>query len=318
MSNYQRIIPVTENKDSSINQEIQKFLPSPFMTLIKHPYRSLRQMIDPLIKFLKKINDYTLVNYKSEFSSFVPGSAGASRAIKRFTKNEINGIFQVLERLINTNPNIKGLTIISFEEYLSIKKCKISIEKSGQIFKDFGTNKHKPLHKVYDFLSTRELFNVLEIGIGTNNKNIVSYMPGEIKPGSSLRSFDALFIQANIFGADFDRSILFSNDSIKTQFVDQLNYQSLVELFPNIKFDLIIDDGFHSPRANINTLMFALQRLEKEGILVIEDVSPKTFTQWNLVSALLQPFYNLYYIEEDNYNYIIIEQSNYSETKTIN
>jgi hypothetical protein len=53
--------------------------------------------------------------------------------------------------------------------------------------------------------------------------------------------------------------------------------------------DRDIDDGLHSPNANLATLVFGLSRLNMEGCLVIEDISPDAVPLWQIVSAALLP-----------------------------
>jgi len=166
-----------------------------------------------------------------------------------------------------------------------------------------------PLHEVYDFLATKKINNILEIGIGSNNKKILSYMPSNIKPGSSLFSFRSIFPNAKIYGADYDTSILFTENRITTEFVNQLDVHSMTKLFQDTVFDLIIDDGFHSARANINSIILATNRLTKGGILVIEDVNPDSIQIWNVVQVLIESDFQLHFITENNYSFIIIEKN---------
>lgn len=102
--------------------------------------------------------------------------------------------------------------------------------------------------------------NILEIGIGTNNTDIISNMGKEGTQGASLRAFRDYFKSANIFGADFDKRILFKEKSISTMYVDQTDPESLDKLFIRInkKFDLIIDDGLHAIHTNLNTVIAGL------------------------------------------------------------
>ena len=41
------------------------------------------------------------------------------------------------------------------------------------------------------------------------------------------------------------------------------------------KFDLIIDDGLHSPLANLNTIEFGLSHVNIGGWVVVEDILPR-------------------------------------------
>ena len=53
---------------------------------------------------------------------------------------------------------------------------------------------------------------MFELGIGTNNKELLSHMQSEFKPGSSLRAWQEYFPNANIYGADIDSDIIFSTN----------------------------------------------------------------------------------------------------------
>ena len=95
------------------------------------------------------------------------------------------------------------------------------------------------------------------------------------KPGASLRMWKDYFPNANIYGADIDRDILFNEDRINTYYVDQLNTESIKSMWKDIglnNFDIIIDDGLHEVNANLNFFFNSFDKLKKNGIYVIEDV----------------------------------------------
>lgn len=116
--------------------------------------------------------------------------------------------------------------------------------------------------------------NVFEVGLGTNNPNLTSSMGVLGTPGASLRMWKDYFPNANIFGADIDKDILFQEDRIKTFYVDQTSKDSIFELWKDIdcEFDIMIDDGFHDPDANITFYESSKHKLIKGGIYIIEDV----------------------------------------------
>ena len=104
------------------------------------------------------------------------------------------------------------------------------------------------------FNKKNQIKNFLEIGLGTNNKNIVSNMGPKGVPLASLRAWRDYFVNANIYGADIDKNILKNEDRIKTYYVDQTDPSAINDLFKNIgnvKFDVILDDGLHLFEANI-------------------------------------------------------------------
>ena len=121
-----------------------------------------------------------------------------------------------------------------------------------------------------------DIINVFELGLGTNYTDVLSSMgPGGI-PGASLRGWKRFFINANIYGADIDKRILFNEDRIKTYYVDSTNVNTINELWKNsdlnIQFDIIIDDGLHTLNSNILFLENSFYKLKKNGIYIIEDV----------------------------------------------
>jgi len=116
--------------------------------------------------------------------------------------------------------------------------------------------------------------HMLEIGIGTNNPDVVSNMGEAGTPGASLRAWQMFLTQARIHGADIDRDILFDDDRIRCHWVDQLSIASLNQLASVIQapLDLIIDDGLHSIQANLQTLQMALGCIRPQGWIFIEDI----------------------------------------------
>jgi len=104
-----------------------------------------------------------------------------------------------------------------------------------------------------------------------------------------------------IFGADIDREILINEEAINTFFVDQIDYETLVVLEAQIgqKLDLIIDDGLHSPEANVNVLRFAMTALNKNGWIVIEDINFSALPIWQTISYLILRDFKVYLIDND-------------------
>jgi hypothetical protein len=184
-------------------------------------------------------------------------------------------------------------------DYFKNDCCKIlnnESEKLKTIFTKNGSDKSTAHNYqiVYSYilnkLGVNSELNILEIGLGTNNPNLVSTMTEKGIPGASLFSFREYLPNAKIYGGDIDTNILFESERIKTSYVDQLNidtYTDMLHAFGNIKFDLIIDDGLHSIAANFNTLLFALNNLNDNGWLVIEDIH--IIGNWKIIDSLIKP-----------------------------
>lgn len=125
--------------------------------------------------------------------------------------------------------------------------------------------------------------NFFELGLGTNNLDVPSNMGSNGKPGASLYAFKEYFKNANIYGADIDKRILFQDDGIETYYVDQTNLDEVETLwsnFKNLKFDIMIDDGLHEYSANITFFENSIRMLNDGGIYIIEDVTNDDFNKF--------------------------------------
>jgi len=158
------------------------------------------------------------------------------------------------------------------------------------LFDTYGSDKatSNEYHKFYSIVFEQPIENIFEIGLGSNNTSVASNMGQAGRPGASLRSFRDFADNINVFGADVDRNILFSDTRIQTRFVDQLNPDSFAELLDWLPpLDLFIDDGLHSFPANLNSLIFGLQVVKPGGWIVVEDINPITFPLWQVVAELI-------------------------------
>ena len=126
---------------------------------------------------------------------------------------------------------------------------------------------------------------IFELGLGTNNINIPSNMGINGSPGASLRGWKEFFVNSDIFGADIDRDILFSEERIKSYYCDQTSPSSIMDMWDHTdlikNFDIIIEDGLHTFDANICFLDNSIHKLGKKGIYIIEDVVIKDIEKYN-------------------------------------
>lgn len=180
---------------------------------------------------------------------------------------------------------------ISIEDYGNGE----SPDTIGELLDRYGSDKHgheytKVYARILKEISQKASPAILEIGLGTNNPDFISSMTAAGHPGASVRAFRDYVPQAQIFGADLDTDILFSDERIKTAKVDQTDptsFDQMWDSFGNPHFDLVIDDGLHSTEANINTFMFATRALKVGGYLVVEDIPERTTHVWQCVSRML-------------------------------
>lgn len=206
--------------------------------------------LDSKIDLILKNKDYLHLLYETHE---INSNAAASNICKDYDTG-------VLDVLCNKYGSDKGITI-------KINNCNM-----------FPWYPHT-YTKVYEMLFKDiryDVKSVFECGIGTNNENIASNMTSSGKPGASLRMWRDYFQNAIIWGGDIDRDILFSEERIRTGYIDQTSKESIDRFFSDSgieKFDIIIDDGLHTYEAAASLFDTAFQYLSANGFYIIEDLS---------------------------------------------
>ena len=244
----------------------------------------------------------TSLNILETFPGFVANGWGLYKTRAPLTVQAINQTIPALEKLASYNQkhSIEVESIESFSVETSstdgAKELKTLLTAYGS---DKGTTHN--YHLAYDRLigNPAGIAKIFEIGLGTNNVDVVSTMGSGGKPGDSLRAFRDYCPSAQIIGADFDKRILFAEDRIQTFFVDQTDVETFAPLGQAIgcNFDLMIDDGLHAPNANLHSLNFFLPRIKVGGWAVVEDIAPPTETIWKLVATILPTSYKCHLVQ---------------------
>ena len=126
-------------------------------------------------------------------------------------------------------------------------------------------------HTVYgpEFDTLRnEPINILEVGVFK---------------GDSIKAWLEFFPNANIYGIDIFKRVkpedikVLNDDRVKYLKCDSTNIavrDQIKKQWPRIRFDIIIDDGLHTPDANAKTLHNLFPLLKKNGSFYVEDVWP--------------------------------------------
>jgi hypothetical protein len=237
---------------------------------------------------------YRIVN---ELPVFTPFSWGSWSDRARLTLLAANQTFPLLARLIAETRQPDLLNPAPIESFCDDSASKNAASRLRELFNKYGSDKSHTHHYEYVYGSILKnpaaVSSILEIGLGTNNPDVVSHMGVAGRPGASLRAFRDFLPNATIYGADLDTRILFQEDRIKTFFVDQTDPASFEALGKEIGeyLDLIIDDGLHSPNANLAVLLFALKKLKPGGRFVAEDIPDRALPVWQVVSALMPAEY---------------------------
>jgi hypothetical protein len=156
---------------------------------------------------------------------------------------------------------------------------------------------------------------ISEIGLGTNNLDVPSNMGFTGSPGASCRAFRDYDPNIWVYGGDVDRRILFSDDRINTQYVNQLDLDSLCSYMLLTKPHILIDDGLHTPRANFNVLAAALEYKASSGDelsefwLIIEDIatSDHITSFWLSVLSILPSYVSPWLLKTRSSSMLVIK-----------
>ena len=267
------------------------------MKYIAKKLRSLKKRL-----FLKKD-----INVKKVYPIFVPRGKGTSNQLKSITNLSINTIFPSINTLSEHFLD-KKLIIKNIEDIKLSNEEKDTAKKLEEMFIHFGSDKSTKhnYHLLYGKLlaKPKEISKILEIGLGTNNIDVLGNMGIDAKPGASIKAFKKICQNASIYGADIDERILFNEKRINTAKVDQLSQDSLRNLGKKFgdNFDLIIDDGLHAVLANVNTISVLLSQLKKGGSIAVEDIHHETLCIWELIYKLIpnQKFDSRMYVDKSN------------------
>jgi len=143
----------------------------------------------------------------------------------------------------------------------------------GKLFNKYGcdkTQKHqyeKIYQPVLEKLKDKEI-NILEVGVFN---------------GHSTEAFHEYMPKANLYGIDiFTRTKAEDLPCYKKDRTQYLRASSIepsvtrqfMAKFNDVKFDIIIDDGLHTPNANKLTFRYLSPLLKQGGHFFIEDVFP--------------------------------------------
>ena len=268
-----------------------------FNTLLEIVGHAVTQHEDVRVTIQKIVNNQqsvaermTLVGIDEVFPIFSPKSGGTSVMRAEATVEAINQSFRLMASLIQSL-NSSLLTISEIESSFQTEEQKNRTSMLEFVLNKYGSDKASThaYHHFYAnaFEDPTTVDHVLEIGLGTNNIDVLSSMGPQGKPGASLRAFRDFFPKAEMHGCDVDARILFSEERINTFRVDQTKPDSFYLLPQEVYYDLMIDDGLHSPHANLASLTFFLSKIKKGGWAVIEDIGIEALPIWQVVAEIL-------------------------------
>lgn len=152
-----------------------------------------------------------------------------------------------------------------------------------QLFDKHGCDKgskhkyHTIYESIFEPLRDKEI-NILEIGVFN---------------GESLKVWLDYFPNANIYGIDLFSRVAMEDvqvlneercQAIKGDSTNIATAELVKKQWPDVKFDIIIDDALHQPEANAKTMHNFFPLLKENGMYSIEDVWPLDIMnskEWN-------------------------------------
>jgi hypothetical protein len=236
----------------------------------RHPVGDLKNWLKkfpPIVKIKRRIwagfdpaNGTTTLNVLSTFPLYAPNSAGRYKDRAALTLQTINQVFPFLcalsERLNGRLTEVEDIAGIPKTE--QEKQAVSTLKERLDFYGSDKANSHNYHHLYGSILSDRhKVQNVFEIGLGTNNVDVVSNMGAAGRPGASLRAFRDFCPNANIFGADVDKRILRKDGWVVVEDInrDALDFwQVVAALLPSrYRSKLYSAEG---------AIVFAVQRLD--------------------------------------------------------
>lgn len=283
-----------------------------YSTMSSQGLKLIRKLWRKVKSLLRLVMNYevrkTLSNLQEDFPFFAPSSAGTYKQIAPLIKEGIN---QLVPNLVLVTNNVSESIKIQNTESLTSPENEVLAAELKNLCNFYGTEKPLPLYLLYaNILSNKnKILSVAEIGLGTNNTDVVSNMGAGFAPGASQRAFRDFLPNARIYGADVDKRILFNENRIICSFVDQTVPDSINMWLSEINepLDLIIDDGLHSPNANLATLACSLQHIKEGGWIIIEDIGGRSLDIWFVVAHILSPRYlcQIFFSSGDGYIFAV-------------
>lgn len=196
--------------------------------LLRHMpfYEVLRRMYSK--QHMKKFHEgRTCMDVLETFPAFVANSWGTYKARAPLAVKSINQTIPALQELAACYRS-RLLEVESIDTFLAGTSSSDDAERLKSLFDNYGSDKGTThdFYLAYNRIigNGEKISKVFEIGLGTNNVDVVSTMGRDGKPGASLRAFRDYCPEAKVFGADFDTSVLFTEDRIQTFFSIRLKW----------------------------------------------------------------------------------------------
>jgi hypothetical protein len=252
-------------------------------------YYPVKYAINGLVVKLKSAAEGLILNKLQTIPDY-PNSAVVFKDAISITSSSTSQTFSELNIYLKNTPiSISGENKNSTHKNSNAQEFTLSLLK---LLDYHGSDKgsyngyHQIYGEVFSKLDYSKTTIIAEIGLGSKNPRIPSNMGKSGKPGASLRAWRDISEKVKVYGLDVDRDALFTEARIETFFHDQTSVEDWHLLRKVIKpqsVDVFIDDGLHTPSANLCFLNNAFEFVKPGGWLIIEDIPERALPIWQLV-----------------------------------
>jgi hypothetical protein len=257
--------------------------------IAKNQYASFKYLVIHLVKL-------SLILKKIKKSPYFPSSKSPGIFATIHTLESTFSVFFEISKFAKNRDVGQSLYELKYNEKIISLSSEINT-KMDHYGSDKGT--FHGYSNIYSSILNEFTGNgirIAEIGIGTNNTKIPSNMGTKGIPGASLRAWNDISCIEAVYGLDVDRQVLVNSDKISSFYLDQLNQESWNELENSIEpgsLDIFIDDGLHSPLANIMFLNNAHKFVKQNGFIIIEDIDDNSLSFWEMLLSLHSKIWDL-------------------------
>ena len=211
-------------------------------------------------------------------------------------KIKINSLLSIL--------SYEDLTLINGAKYKNSAISYKNKQKFSTYLKKYNSSKPMGNYRKYLdklFIRIKQPRTILEFGISE---------------GAGILALKDYFKYSKLWGLDIDKNTFIKDKRIKCGYCDQLKLISIKKILKkfNTKFDLIIDDGWHHPEAQINSIISSLPYLNNDGIYITEDINHDSYE--NHFSKVIDILNNKKFKVEYRKYYIRNKSSNIAGTSS--
>jgi len=275
-TDYERDIYVKDNLANNIEVNGITFLSllskhniSKFDVLIcdaeGHDWEIFKQI--DLTKYRPKVIRLEYMNLNKEEQHLLTQKLEAHNYEYEVSGQDIDAVDSLWVKHLNSSENPTT--------YLEELPLSSIIEKHGSDkFKSGYTHFYQSIFSSY----RNKPINYLEIGLGTVDPSIPSSFCGiyshyeHYTPAAILKAWKEYFPNSQIYGIDVAPDCMINEDRIQTKLGSSADSLFSKSFYPEVSFDIILDDGLHTADAQFKTFQNFFDRVKQDGFYIIEDI----------------------------------------------